>query len=291
MNRKAFWFFGLVFVLLALISAPLQAQTCPQDLTCNGYLGSLGVGTDSPFAALRVVGRAPIEGTGVLTSGVGNQIIGSGTSFTTELHVGDAIIAAEQTRLIQSITSDILLTTVSPFSLPLSAAPFTSQQPIIRLDDSAGATQFMVNSLGNVGIGTTSPRTSLHIVKDGGTGNTPAVFEGNDTWQTAISLLNVSTGGKNYQFISAGASNTAIGTGSFGIYDGAAEAFRFVIKSGGNVGVGTTEPRAKLQVTGGDAAISTQGNGIILRATDGPNCFRITVNNTGALATTMATCP
>lgn len=59
----------------------------------------------------------------------------------------------------------------------------------------------------------------------------------------------------------------------------------------GNVGVGTTSPGAKLHVAGGDAAITTQGNGLILRATDGSNCFRLTVNNSGAPSTSSVTCP
>ena len=58
-----------------------------------------------------------------------------------------------------------------------------------------------------------------------------------------------------------------------------------------NVGIGTTAPNAKLQVTSGDAYVQTQGKGIILRATDGPNCYRVTVNNAGVLATALITCP
>jgi hypothetical protein len=59
----------------------------------------------------------------------------------------------------------------------------------------------------------------------------------------------------------------------------------------GNVGIGTTGPGAKLQVSGGDAAVSTQGNGLILRATDGSNCYRLTVNNAGTLSTALVACP
>lgn len=62
----------------------------------------------------------------------------------------------------------------------------------------------------------------------------------------------------------------------------------------GNVGIGTqgsSSATAKLQVGGGDAAISTQGAGLVLRATDGANCFRVTVNNLGVLSTSPATCP
>ncbi len=41
----------------------------------------------------------------------------------------------------------------------------------------------------------------------------------------------------------------------------------------------------------GDLNIPGTGRGIILRATDGMNCFRVTVNNSGTLQTTLVTCP
>jgi hypothetical protein len=59
----------------------------------------------------------------------------------------------------------------------------------------------------------------------------------------------------------------------------------------GNVGIGTTSPDARFVVSGGDAAVTTQGSGLILKATDGANCYRITVNNAGTLSTTAVTCP
>ena len=41
----------------------------------------------------------------------------------------------------------------------------------------------------------------------------------------------------------------------------------------------------------GDIAVSTQGYGLILKATNGANCYRITVDNNGLLSTTQVSCP
>jgi parallel beta-helix repeat protein len=48
---------------------------------------------------------------------------------------------------------------------------------------------------------------------------------------------------------------------------------------------------ALFEVTNSDAFIKLQGTGLILRATDGATCYRVTVNNAGALSTASVTCP
>jgi hypothetical protein len=72
---------------------------------------------------------------------------------------------------------------------------------------------------------------------------------------------------------------------------GGANAPLFTLQTTGEVGIGTTTPNAKLQVTSGDVYVQTQGKGIILRATDGANCYRVTVNNAGTMSTALVSCP
>jgi hypothetical protein len=58
----------------------------------------------------------------------------------------------------------------------------------------------------------------------------------------------------------------------------------------GNVGINTSNPRSKLQVTNGDVYIETASRGVIMKSPDG-NCWRMTVTNSGQPQFTQIACP
>jgi hypothetical protein len=62
------------------------------------------------------------------------------------------------------------------------------------------------------------------------------------------------------------------------------------IDSVGNLGLGTTNPAAKLQVTDGDIYISDIEKGIIMKSPDG-NCWRGVLDNSGQLVFSSIDCP
>jgi hypothetical protein len=89
----------------------------------------------------------------------------------------------------------------------------------------------IIDTFGNVGIGTTSPGNLLEIKNSGGT--TPGVVIGNGTgrYQLGVGIVTANDG-------------------KFGIYDFKGSSNRFVIDTNGNVGIGTSNPTATLEVSG-----------------------------------------
>ncbi|MEO6390571.1 MAG: hypothetical protein ABIP75_01890, partial [Pyrinomonadaceae bacterium] len=57
------------------------------------------------------------------------------------------------------------------------------------------------------------------------------------------------------------------------------------------VGIGTTTPKAKLDITGGNILIGSPGQGIILKSPDGSTCKLLSIDNAGAMVLAAAPCP
>lgn len=73
---------------------------------------------------LKLYRQQEASGTGTLTSS-GTTVTGSGTAFTTQLSIGDIIVAGSQRRVVANIASNTSLTTRTAFNPTLSGASFT----------------------------------------------------------------------------------------------------------------------------------------------------------------------
>jgi hypothetical protein len=192
-----------------------------------------------------------------------------------------------------------------------------------------GSRRMTIGTNGYVGIGTTAPRTLLHLNLTGGSpaielsGATIPDFTGvgfvpniglNTTGR--ISSASVANAGLAITGFSAN-SNTVPAIGFFG-YLGPTfptqPAIAFVsfkhngatgrtdlaateissqwsngstplmtLLGSGNVGIGTTAPSSKLQVSAGDVEVDTIAKGVILKSPDGTR-YRVTVANGGTLS-------
>lgn len=95
---------------------------------------------------------------------------------------------------------------------------------------------------GNVGIGTANPIAGLEIDK-GGTNDVALLLNSSGPgWGSGLQLKNTAQGGKSYGIYS--------GFGSLHFADVDASVDRLLIHSSGNVGIGTTEPKATFDVNG-----------------------------------------
>ena len=96
-----------------------------------------------------------------------------------------------------------------------------------------------IDSAGNVGIGTTSPAYPLEVENPG-----TAYLFSETTGAGGSSGFRWKTPDSEFSWYSSG------GLNDMNLYDYTASSVRFTIDSGGNVGIGTTSPDAKLEVVG-----------------------------------------
>jgi hypothetical protein len=135
-----------------------------------------------------------------------------------------------------------------------------------------GSRRMTIGTTGNVGIGTTAPTSGLHISgalgTDGGTYNSAAAIKlTNTTVNSSWLLTSGVVGVANAHFCIRRESVSPPALTIAGITD--------------NVGIGTTAPSSKLQVTGGDVEIETVTSGIIMKAAGTSTRYRITLNAGG----------
>lgn len=102
---------------------------------------------------------------------------------------------------------------------------------------------------------------------------------------TSIARVSAATFDSDIVASTSGAYNLGIGNANWHSVNGT------IYFNGSNVGVGVTTPNARFQVSGGDVYVDTANQGILLRPPTGSTCYRLTVTNSGGLATTSVTCP
>lgn len=152
------------------------------------------------------------------------------------------------------------------------------------------------SSVGKIGIGLDAHiQYPLHIRQQPsnvGPGGSIAFFESEDDWHASIALKN-NPSNTQFTLIVGGTTNTAGGVGNFSIFNQNTFTHSLVATKLNNfVGIGMSNggtPRSRLHVFAGDVNIDQIGSGIIMKSPNG-SCWRVTVNNSGALVTTAIPC-
>lgn len=158
---------------------------------------------------------------------------------------------------------------------------------------------------GNVGIGTGNPQQKLQVagaiqfsnalMPAGKAGLDGQILVSDGAGKTPI-WKNPKDAISGTAWSTTGNANINVGTNFLGTTDanplliktGGIERVR--VDAAGNVGIGSTTPGTALEVGGGDIYVNNSANGVILKAPNG-GCWRISVDNLGALTTTATTCP
>jgi hypothetical protein len=164
-------------------------------------------------------------------------------------------------------------------ALEFVARPATNSGLNVVASDIASYTRMVISYSGNVGIGTTSPTSILDTVVSSG-GTSGLRFRGYSDASTPYLL---SLGTYSYSDIFRIASVNGLvslnNTGAYGLTLGTNNTERVRITSTGDVGIGTTNPFAKLHVrTGGNEGTIAIGNEVypgLLYSNAGSGEFRI----------------
>ena len=250
-------------VVISYFLTPVQALDWPEPP--EGYLpggklgtllfpetdtNSLGVNTRLPQGKLQVQENS-YAGTGLVSSS-GLTITGNGTSFTTELEVGDQIIIASQTKIVDAITDGTTLTIDSGLTSEVTDLAFKIAKPL-----------FIVTPSGNVGIGTVLPQNDLDVQGNAVIGSG---YAENETAPTDGLLIEgtVGVGTVTPQSKVDIEGNVSIGS----TYSGTTAAPADGLLVEGTTGIGTMTPQSKLDVEG-NVSIGSTYSGTTAAPTDG----------------------
>lgn len=155
--------------------------------------------------------------------------------------------------------------------------------------------QFVFNKNGRMGIGTNQPRVALDVKGDVLSSNSDTTnysyISGND----GALILRRKNDMAYIDFKSTNDTSVRISSLNNGLVFNTGQTLtsyneRLRILSNGKIGIGNSNPKSKLTVTGGDVNVTDIASGIILKSPNG-NCWRVTIDNSGNLIRTSITCP
>jgi hypothetical protein len=247
----------------------------------------VGIGTTNPQYTLQV--GNPISGNGAYVDSSTGDIFSTGTitadSFSGDLNASNLTGTISNSRLPSSITATTFTGNLVGTASTANSITNTANIQVASINSGFSTTGIStvyttLHVPGNIGVGTASPNSQLHVRKSGissiqltsdGTnssiitfgrsvtitssstngqlrfGNTSGSYP--DSTEQSVDLINYDTGNLNF-YLNPGGS----GTGSFNWFKSGISKI-MTLSSSGNLGINSSSPTSKLSVVG-DAAIS-----------------------------------
>jgi hypothetical protein len=204
---------------------------------------NVGIGTASPSEKLHVVGSVLIEG-----SSTKLKVKGSGGYDTANITMGNAAKADSFSIDTRNDPGDNKTTLSFDSYLTTGTSTITLGDNYVNLG-TAGSTRLVINSSGNVGIGTTSPSQKLHV--SGNARVTGAYYDSNNSAGTSGQVLSSTATGTDWVSLSEISGVDGTGTANYVAKWSDADTITnsVIYDNGTNVGIGTTSPGAKLDVS------------------------------------------
>jgi len=213
--------------------------------------GSVGIGTTNPSYDLDVNGDVRARSDLYIGTGGGHFYSDSGSRIRTNqdfyTNNSSTYLYGDNTYLGAS-SGDVIHVRDNSFRVRQVRAYNGNG---IQFQDDSGTEYMRLRDGGNVGIGINLPEYRLHV---SATSTTLAMFDGGNAnnW-VAINSGNGYSAGVKY--LNAGTAKWFVGhyngaPGGFSFYDASTSAVKLYIEEGGNVGIGTTDPGAGLEVLG-----------------------------------------
>jgi len=218
--------------------------------------GNVGIGTTAPFSKLH------IENGSLLVNGSGDA-----NGFFYNASLGRLGIGIRQPSTMLDVRG------VGNFSGDIYFNNGTAVSSLVGSGANVWATNGTAiynDTVSQVGIGTSSPESLLHLYKTSGIDQGLKITN-TGTYGPVLELESTDTGGKKFLIASTGSSNTG-GAGNLVIWDMDDAEIRMILDTDGNVGIGTTSPNSKLEVN---------GSGDLFKVGNGTDTFLFVNESTG----------